>query len=70
MTVLNGIDRFHLAMDVIDRVPGLSQTASHAKQAFRDKLIAHKLYVREHGEDMPEIRDWSWPHATAAQNGD
>ncbi|RDE05612.1 phosphoketolase [Sphingomonas aracearum] len=70
MVVLNDLDRFHLAMDVIDRVPGLAATAAHAKQAFRDKRIAHKLYVNSHGEDMPEIRDWSWPYKTAAEAGD
>ena len=52
--------RFHLAMAVIDRVPGLLDRAAHAKQPFRDRLIEHGLYVREHGEDMPEIRDWAW----------
>lgn len=66
MVVLNDLDRFHLAMDVIDRVPGLAATAAHAKQAFRDKRIAHKLYVNTHGEDMPEVRDWTWPYASAA----
>ena len=70
MVVRNDLDRFHLAMDVIDRVPGLGATAAHAKQAFRDKLIDHHLYVTRHGEDMPEIRDWSWPYDTAAEAGD
>ena len=70
MVVRNDLDRFHLAMDVIERVPGLTDTAAHAKQAFRDRLIAHKLYVNTHGEDLPEIRDWSWPYQTAADAGD
>ena len=61
MTVLNDLDRFHLAMDVIDRVPRLRSVAAHQKQALRDKLIEHKLYIAKHGEDMPEIRDWKWP---------
>ena len=61
MTVLNEVDRFHLAMDVIDRVPRLQKAASHQKQRLRDKLIEHKLYITEHGDDMPEIRDWQWP---------
>ena len=61
MTVLNDIDRFHLAMDVIDRVPRLHNTATHQKQLFRNRLIEHKLYIAEHGDDMPEIRDWQWP---------
>jgi xylulose-5-phosphate/fructose-6-phosphate phosphoketolase len=60
MAVLNRIDRFHLAMDVIDRVPGLGARAAHARQGFRDKLIEHRHYVDEHGEDMPEILNWRW----------
>jgi xylulose-5-phosphate/fructose-6-phosphate phosphoketolase len=60
MTVLNDLDRFHLAGDVIDRVPRLHTIGAHAKQLLRNKLIEHKLYVAEHGEDMPEIRDWKW----------
>ena len=70
MAVLNRLDRFHLAMDVIERVPGLDSRAAHAKQHFRDKLIEHRHYVDERGEDMPEIQDWSWPCKTAAQAGD
>ena len=61
MTVLNDLDRLHLAMDVIDRVPQLRNIAAHQKQQLRDKLIDHKLYIAEHGDDMPEIRDWRWP---------
>jgi xylulose-5-phosphate/fructose-6-phosphate phosphoketolase len=61
MTVLNDLDRFHLAMDVIDRVPKLRGVAAYEKQALRDKLIDHSNYIREHGDDMPEIRDWEWP---------
>jgi xylulose-5-phosphate/fructose-6-phosphate phosphoketolase len=60
MVVLNRLDRFHLAMDVIERVPGLGARAAHAKQRFRDKLIEHRHYVNEHGEDMPEIQNWRW----------
>jgi xylulose-5-phosphate/fructose-6-phosphate phosphoketolase len=60
MVVLNDLDRFHLAGDVIDRVPGLAARAAHAKQHLRDKLLEHKEYVRKHGDDMPEVRDWMW----------
>jgi xylulose-5-phosphate/fructose-6-phosphate phosphoketolase len=60
MVVMNDLDRFHLVSDVVDRVPKLRQRAAYVKQQMRDKLINHKLYVREFGEDMPEIRDWKW----------
>ncbi len=60
MAVLNDIDRFHLAGDVIDRVPGLGSRAAYAKQFLRDKLLDHRAYIEKHGEDMPEIRDWTW----------
>ncbi len=61
MTVLNDLDRFHLAMDVIDRVPRLQTVAAHQKQALRNMLVDHKLYINKHGDDMPPIRDWKWP---------
>jgi xylulose-5-phosphate/fructose-6-phosphate phosphoketolase len=61
MVVLNQLDRFHLAIEAIERVPGLSITAADVKQQFRDALIEHSCYVRERGEDMPQIRDWIWP---------
>ncbi|WP_430695003.1 phosphoketolase family protein [Mesorhizobium montanum] len=63
MAVRNDIDRFHLAMDVIDRVPSLGSTAAYVKQALRDRLIEHKQYIVEHGADMPGVGDWRWPDA-------
>jgi xylulose-5-phosphate/fructose-6-phosphate phosphoketolase len=61
MAVLNELDRFHLAGDVIDRVPRLKNLAALAKQRLRVKLIEHKQYIARVGEDMPEIRNWKWP---------
>ena len=61
MVVRNDLDRFHLAIDVIDRVPRLAAIGAHAKQAFRDRLIEHRGYIEEWGDDPPEIRDdWRW----------
>jgi xylulose-5-phosphate/fructose-6-phosphate phosphoketolase len=62
MTVLNDLDRFHLAGDVVDRVPRLQRVGAHFKQFLRNKLIEHKQYICEHGDDLPEIRDWKWRH--------
>jgi xylulose-5-phosphate/fructose-6-phosphate phosphoketolase len=62
MTVLNDLDRFHLAGDVVDRVPRLARAGAYFKQFLRDKLIAHKQYIARYGDDMPEIRDWTWPY--------
>ncbi|MBY5792163.1 phosphoketolase [Rhizobium leguminosarum bv. viciae] len=63
MTVLNELDRFHLAIEAIERVPGLKEKAGEALAAFRGKLAEHHDYVREYGEDMPEVRNWTWPTA-------
>jgi xylulose-5-phosphate/fructose-6-phosphate phosphoketolase len=60
MVVRNDLDRFHLVADVIDRVPGLGTTADYAQQAIRDKLIEHRQYIERYGEDMPEVREWTW----------
>ena len=60
MCVLNDIDRFHLVGDVIDRVPKLGERAAYAKQAIRDRLIDHRQYIRRYGDDMPEIKNWTW----------
>ena len=65
MTVLNQLDRFHLAADAIDRVPRLRNSAGHLQQQIRDRLLAHHAYIRLHGEDMPEIADWRWTPGTA-----
>ena len=62
MTVLNDLDRYHLASDVIDRVPRLRNVAGHTQQFLRDKLAEHKRYIVEYGDDLPEIRDWKWPY--------
>ncbi|MGZ8385507.1 MAG: phosphoketolase family protein, partial [Nitrospira sp.] len=64
MVVMNDLDRFHLVADVIDRIPLRGSRADYLKQALRDKRIEHKQYISEHGEDMPEIREWSWPSRT------
>jgi xylulose-5-phosphate/fructose-6-phosphate phosphoketolase len=61
MTVLNGLDRFHLIEAVIDFVPGLNARTAHLRQHLRDKLIEHREYICQHGDDLPEIRDWKWP---------
>ena len=60
MTVLNELDRYHLAIEAIERVPGLKEKAGHVAKSLHGKLQEHFAYVREHGEDMPEIRDWAW----------
>jgi xylulose-5-phosphate/fructose-6-phosphate phosphoketolase len=62
MTVLNDLDRFHLASDAIDRIPRLQGMGGHFKQFVRNKLVEHKQYIRDHGQDMPEIRNWKWPY--------
>lgn len=61
MVVMNDMDRFHLVMDVIDRVPGLGQRAARVHQHMLDKRAEHRAYTRENGEDLPEVRDWVWP---------
>ena len=62
MVMLNDLDRFHLVMDVIDRVPGLSASAGSLRQLMDEKRIQARAYTREHGEDAPEISDWKWPY--------
>ena len=60
MVVINEIDRFHLSEDVIDRLPQLGSRAAYFKQKIREKLIDHKHYIEQHGDDMPEISGWNW----------
>jgi xylulose-5-phosphate/fructose-6-phosphate phosphoketolase len=63
MVMLNDLDRFHLVIDVIDRVPGLSGRAAHLRQDMEDRRLRARAYTREHGEDDPSVRDWTWPIA-------
>lgn len=62
MVVLNHLDRFHLALDAVERIPRLAQARGYLRDFVESKLIDHSLYIREHGDDIPEIRDWSWPY--------
>jgi len=63
MVMLNDLDRFHLVMDVIDRVPGLGERAAHLRQQMVDERLRHRAYTREAGEDSSDVRDWTWPGA-------
>ena len=65
MAVLNQVDRFHLAIDVIDRVPRLATIGAHAKQGFRERLIDHRQYIEHWDDDPPDIRDWHWSDGSA-----
>ena len=69
MVVVNDLDRFHLVGDVIDRVPSLGHRAAYVKQYLRDKLIDHKKYICQYGEDLPEVRDWKWGELKEKLNG-
>jgi xylulose-5-phosphate/fructose-6-phosphate phosphoketolase len=62
MVMLNDLDRFHLVIDVIDRVPSLANRAAHLRQQMVERRLAARAYTREHGDDDPEIRDWTWPY--------
>jgi xylulose-5-phosphate/fructose-6-phosphate phosphoketolase len=65
MVMLNDLDRFHLVMDVIDRVPGLGSRAAPLRQRMVDERVRHRLYTREHGEDAPDVRGWTWTSGAA-----
>jgi xylulose-5-phosphate/fructose-6-phosphate phosphoketolase len=69
MAVRNDIDRFHLVKDVVDRVSRVGPRAAYVTQVIRDKLIDHNRYIRQYGEDMPEIRDWQWDAKEKGKNG-
>jgi xylulose-5-phosphate/fructose-6-phosphate phosphoketolase len=62
MVMLNDMDRFHLVADVIDRVPGLGPKAAHLRQHMEDERLRHRAYTREHGDDAPDVRNWTWPY--------
>jgi xylulose-5-phosphate/fructose-6-phosphate phosphoketolase len=70
MVMLNDVDRFHLVIDVIDRVPGLGARAAHLRQAMVDERLRHRAYTREVGDDMPDVRDWSWPTDVGSAGGE
>jgi xylulose-5-phosphate/fructose-6-phosphate phosphoketolase len=70
MAVLNELDRYHLALAAIERVPGLAERAKDLAAELHGKLAEHKAYVREYGEDMPEIQQWNWPYNGTAEAGD
>jgi xylulose-5-phosphate/fructose-6-phosphate phosphoketolase len=61
MVMLNDMDRFHLAIDVIDRVPGLGPRAAHLRQELVDERLRCRAHTREHGRDAPHVDDWAWP---------
>jgi xylulose-5-phosphate/fructose-6-phosphate phosphoketolase len=63
MVMLNDLDRFHLVMDAIDRVPGLGERCAHLRQEMEDTRLRCRAYTREYGEDLPDVRDWTWPGA-------
>ena len=69
MAVLNDLDRFHLAGDAVDRLPELGARGAYLKQYLRDVLTEHRLYIRRHGQDMPEVRNWRWPLSSPADPG-
>ncbi|HEX8856160.1 MAG TPA: phosphoketolase family protein [Thermoleophilaceae bacterium] len=69
MVMLNDLDRFHLVMDVIDRVPGLAERSGQLRQRMFDERLRHRAYTREVGDDPPDVRDWTWPGDGAEPEG-
>jgi xylulose-5-phosphate/fructose-6-phosphate phosphoketolase len=70
MVMLNNLDRFHLVIDVIDRVPGLGERCAGLRQVMVDARLTHRAYTREVGDDQPDVRDWTWPGGAAASSRD
>jgi xylulose-5-phosphate/fructose-6-phosphate phosphoketolase len=70
MVMRNDLDRFHLVIDVIDRVPGLAQRAASLRQRMGDARIRHRLHTRATGDDTPDVRDWTWPASTPSAEAD
>lgn len=70
MVVMNELDRFHLALEAIHRLPDLGEAGRAAVARLNERLDEHRTYIREHGEDLPDIRDWSWPYSSASRTGD
>jgi xylulose-5-phosphate/fructose-6-phosphate phosphoketolase len=69
MVMLNELDRFHLVMDVVDRVPGLAEPAAQIRQEMEDERLRHRAYTREHGTDPPDVTDWRWPEDRQPPSG-
>lgn len=67
MTVLNELDRFHLVISALDRLPQTGNRGTYLKQQLRDRLVEHRQYIRQHGQDMPEVREWAWRAPTQAR---
>jgi xylulose-5-phosphate/fructose-6-phosphate phosphoketolase len=63
MAVLNDLDRFHLVIDTLDRLPQVGSAGAALKHELKQKLVEHREYITKHGKDLPEIRDWQWPHS-------
>jgi xylulose-5-phosphate/fructose-6-phosphate phosphoketolase len=62
MVMLNDLDRYHLVMDVIDRVPGLADRAAHLRERMSDRRLLARAWTREQGEDNPDVSGWAWPY--------